>query len=127
MIDTSVAIALEGLSQAALPSEIAISSLTLAELNAGPYAASGLVRTRRRDHLRRIEARIECLSFDPACSRAYGQIYAATHAIGRKPRGARCTDLMIAATARAHRLPLYTLNAADLRGLNGLVEVVDLG
>jgi predicted nucleic acid-binding protein len=35
-------------------------------------------------------------------------------------------DLMIAATARAHELPLYTLNASDLRGLGDLVEIVDL-
>lgn len=36
-------------------------------------------------------------------------------------------DLMIAATALAHRLPLYTLNPKDLRGVEGLIEVIDLG
>jgi predicted nucleic acid-binding protein len=126
LIDTSVAIALEALNQAALPAEIAISALTLAELNAGPYAATGPDRARRLDHLQRIEASIECLDFDPACSRAYGRIYAAAQAIGRKPRGARCVDLMIAATACAYGLPLYTLNVSDMRGLDDLIEVVDL-
>jgi predicted nucleic acid-binding protein len=126
LIDTSVAIALERLNQAALPAEIAISALTLAELTAGPHAATGLGRSRRRNHLQRIEASVECLDLDPARSRAYGRIYAATRAIGRKPRGARCVDLMIAATACAYGLPLYTLNASDIRGLNHLAEIVDL-
>ena len=33
---------------------------------------------------------------------------------------------MIAATALAHGIPLFTLNASDLRGLRGLIEIVDL-
>ena len=45
---------------------------------------------------------------------------------GRKPRGGRAVDLMIAATALAHDLPLYTRNAKDLRGLEGLIEIVDV-
>jgi len=32
----------------------------------------------------------------------------------------------IAATALAHQLPLYTLNASDLRRVEGLIDVVDL-
>ena len=67
------------------------------------------------------------LSFEPRCGRAFGQIYAAVSRVGRKARGARTVDLMIAATALAHELPLYTLNAADLCGLEDLVEIVDLG
>ena len=106
---------------------MAISALTLAELTAGPHAASGGERARRQDHLQRIEAGIECLDFDSACARAYGQIYWATRAIGRKARGARAVDLTIAATALGHQLPLYTLNAADFEGLDELIEIVDLG
>jgi hypothetical protein len=33
----------------------------------------------------------------------------------------------LTATALVHHLPLYTLNASDLRGLERLVEIVDLG
>jgi predicted nucleic acid-binding protein len=33
---------------------------------------------------------------------------------------------MIAATALAHDLPLYTPNPKDLRGLEDLIEVVDV-
>jgi hypothetical protein len=67
------------------------------------------------------------LPFDGGCAHAFGVIYASVLAVGRKPRGSRQVDLMIAATALAHGLPLYTLNAADLRGLDQLIEIVDLG
>lgn len=128
LIDTSVAIVLEAIDRSRLPAEIAISALTLAELTSGPFASrSESDRARRQDHLQRIEAGLECLDFDSACARAYGQIFSATRGIGRKARGARAIDLMIAATARAHDLRLFTLNASDLLGLDGLVEIVDLG
>lgn len=127
LIDTSVAVVLETFDRSLLPTEISISSLTLAELSAGPYATSQLPdRARRQDHLQRIEATIECLDFDAACARAFGPIYAAVQAIGRKARGSRAVDLLIAATARGYGLPLYTLNGADFAGLDGLVEVIDL-
>jgi predicted nucleic acid-binding protein len=128
LIDTSVAIVLETTDRSRLPAEIAISALTLAELSSGPYAASSeSERARRQDHLQRIEAGLECLDFDSACARAYGQIFSAIGRVGRKARGARAIDLMIAATARAHGLRIYTLNASDLCGLEHLVEIVDLG
>jgi predicted nucleic acid-binding protein len=128
LIDTSVAVVLETIDLSLLPAELAISALTLAELTAGPFAArSSAERSRRQEHLQRVEADLESLAFDSASARAYGRIYAATFEIGRKARGARAVDLMIAATARSHELPLYTLNAADFLGLEDLVEVVDLG
>lgn len=128
LIDTSVAIVLETTDDARLPADIAISALTLAELTSGPYAAgTESVRARRQDHLQRIEAGFECLDFDASCARSYGQIFSATQRTGRKARGARSVDLMIAATALAYALPLFTLNAADLQGLDELIEIVDLG
>jgi len=45
-------------------------------------------------------------------------------AVGRRARGARIIDLMIAATALANDLPLYTRNAKDLYGLEDLIEIV---
>jgi predicted nucleic acid-binding protein len=127
LIDTSVAIVLETFDRSRLPTDVAISALTLAELTSGPYAVkSEAARALRQDRLQRIEANLECLDFDATCARAYGPIYAATWRIGRKARGARAIDLMIAATARAHGLPLYTLNGADFQGLDGLVEVIGL-
>lgn len=113
--------------RSALPVEIAISALTLAELTSGPHGAGhDLKRARRQHHLQYVEANLEALPFDSRCARAYGSIYAAVAASGRKARGARAVDLMIAATALAHELPLYTLNAKDLQGLDELLEIVDL-
>ena len=110
-----------------LPAEIAVSALTLAELASGPHAArDDLERSRRQAHLQQIEASFESLPFDAACARSYGRVYAAVALAGRKPRGPRAVDLMIAATAIANQLPLFTRNAADLRGLGSLLDVVDL-
>lgn len=83
-------------------------------------------QNRRRINLRRVEVSVVAVPFDAECARAFAPIYTAVLAAGRKPRGARVVDLMIASTALAHELPLYTLNADDLRGLEHLVEIVDL-
>lgn len=127
LIDTSVAVDLASLDPARFPAEIAISSLTLAELTAGPHAAGDeLTRARRQLALQHVEASFETLPFDPRCARAYGRIYVAIDNAGRKPRGGRAVDLMIAATALAHDLSLYTRNPKDLRGLEDLIGIVDV-
>jgi predicted nucleic acid-binding protein len=126
LIDTSVVIGYERVNFCRLPDEMAISTLTLAELSAGPLATEDdLERARRQERLQRFESGVESLPFNEGCARAYGHVYAADMAGGRKPRGTRAVDLMIAATAMANELPLYTLNAKDLRGLERLVEIVD--
>lgn len=128
LIDTSVVIGYEKVEVGRLPDEMAISTLTLAELSAGPLAAEDdFERARRQERLQRIESGVDSLPFTAGCARAYGQVYATDMASGRKPRGTRAVDLMIAATALAHELPLYTLNAKDLRGLARLLEIVDVG
>lgn len=122
-----MAVALGDLDPASFPTEVAISALTLAELATGPHAAGDdLTRARRQLQIQAVEANVETLPFDPSCARAYGLIYASAMGAGRKPRGSRAVDLMIAATALAHDLPLYTLNAKDLRGLERLIEIVDV-
>jgi len=118
---------LAALDPARYPTEIAVSSLTLAELTAGPHAASDeLTRARRQLTLQHVEASFEAIAFDSSCARAYGRIYVAVDNAGRKPRGGRAVDLMIAATALAHDLPLYTRNPKDLRGVEDLIEIVDV-
>lgn len=125
LLDTSVVIDIENIDVARLPREIAISSLTMAELAAGPHATDDPVeRGRRQDRLQRAEAVFESLAFDAEAARAYGRIYAAVAAAGRKARGARAVDLLIAATAAAESLPLYTRNGADFEALEGVVDVV---
>lgn len=125
LIDTSVVIDLEELDSADLPVEVAISSLTLAELAAGPHATDEPEeRARRQDRLQRTEAAFDPLPFDAEAARSYGRIYAAVAAGGRKARGPRAVDLLIAATAHASSLPLYTRNPDDFRGLENLLDVV---
>lgn len=125
LADTSVAVDRDSLASVASDIEIAISALTFAELLVGLHTASNdLMRARRRAHLLLIEGWVEALPFDLACARAWARIYAAVERIGRKPRGSRAIDLMIAATALAHDLSLYTLNSKDLRGLEDLIEIV---
>ena len=125
LIDTSVVIDLERIAPAALPMEIAVSAMTMAELSAGPHATNDPgERARRQDRLQRAEATFEPLPVDAAVARAYGRVYAAVGAAGRKARGRRAVDLFIAATAVAAGLPLYTRNPDDFAGLSEILEVV---
>ena len=125
LIDTSVVIALGELVAEDLPTEGAIAALTLAELSAGPHAAAEpATRAIRRERLEWAERTFEVLAFTSAAARAYGSVYAATLEAGRKPRGRRAMDLLIAATALASDLPLYTRNPGDLAGLEELLDVV---
>ena len=125
LVDTSVVIDLGRIDAGDLPLEIAISAVTLAELAAGPHATTDPAeRARRQDRLQRTESTFEALPVDATVARAYGRIYAAVVAAGRKARGRRAFDLLIAATALSRELPLYTRNPGDFSELDGLVEVV---
>ena len=125
LIDTSVVIDLELIDAVRLPLELAMSAITMAELSAGPHAASDSAeRARRQERLQRAEATFDPRPVDAAAARAYGRIDAAVVAAGRKARGARTADLLIAATAVAAGLPLYTRNPKDFAGLSALVEIV---
>ena len=116
---------LEDLDPSQLPIEVAVSAVTMAELAAGPHAArSADERGRRQDRLQRAEAAFDPVAFDSDAARAYGRVYAAVTAAGRKARGARAVDLLVAATACAADLPLYTRNGADLAALEDLIEVI---
>ena len=122
LLDTSVLIDLDSIDPAHLPAEVAVSAVTMAELAAGPHATSNPdERGRRQDRLQRAEAAFHPLPFDADAARACGRVYAAA---GRKARGVRAVDLLIAATACASGLPLYTRNAADFAALEDLVDVV---
>jgi len=124
LLDTSVLV--DPAASTVLPAETSISTLSLAELAAGPHATSDPAeRARRQERLQTIEAMYDPLPFDAACARAYGRVYSATSATGRKARGRRAVDLLIAATAAAHDIPLYTRNPDDLRGLEAVVAIVD--
>jgi predicted nucleic acid-binding protein len=122
--DTNIIIHLEQLAVADLPTELLISAVTLAELAAGVHSADdGAERGRRIARLQRVEAAFSPLSFGAEAARQYGVIASEVIAMGRKPRR-RVADLMIASVAAANRLPLFTTNADDFRGLDRVLAVV---
>lgn len=124
ILDTSVVIDLEHLGPSELPREVAVTSITMAELAAGPHATPDAAEhARRQDRLQRAEAAFDPIPFDSAAARAYGRIYAAVVAQGRQARGPRAVDLMIAAVAAAAALPLCTRNPDDFAGPDDLVTV----
>lgn len=124
LLDTCVVIELPQLADDALPVASAISAVSLAELCAGLHTTRDPEeRARRMARLQRIEAAMTPLPFDAEAARRYGVLVALTLAYGRNPRPRRM-DLMIAATAAANDLPLFTANATDFEGLEGAVDVV---
>lgn len=109
---------------AALPDEAAVSTITMAELAAGPHlTAEPSERARRQARLQQAEALFDPLTFDRAAGRSYGLIIAAAAASGRSHRR-RVADLLIAAVAHANGLALYTRNPDDFVGLDTLITVV---
>lgn len=110
----------------ALPDEMAISAITAAELAAGPHLA-GTAReaAKRQARLQEVEAKLEPIRFDGAAARSYGLVVAAVAGQGRKPRS-RFADLLIAATAHANGLDLYTRNGDDFLGIEHLIHVINI-
>ena len=124
LLDTSVIVDHDLIDPDLLPDESAIAAVTLAELAAGPHATDDQEeRARRQDRLQWTAATWDPLVFDARAARAYGRIFAATRAAGRSSRP-RLADLLIASTAAANGLPLYTRNPADFAGLEEILTVI---
>ena len=124
VLDTSVVIDHDLVDIALLPDESAITAITLAELAAGPHATDDdQERARRQDRLQWAAATWNPLAFNADAARAYARIFSAMKAMGRFSR-TRLADLLIAATAAANGLPLYTRNPNDFAGLDHLLHVV---
>jgi len=126
ILDTNTVIMLSRLDDpTALPDEPLITAITLAELTVGPLVAtSDQERAARQAHLQQAEADFDALPFDASAARAFGRVAASLRQSGRKTT-ARSYDAMIAATALAHGLPVYTCNPDDFSGIEGL-EVVSV-
>jgi tRNA(fMet)-specific endonuclease VapC len=122
MLDTSTVILLGRLTDPDdLPDESVVSAITLAELSVGPHVArTARERAARQAHLQQAEADFETIAFDADAARAFGRVASALRSAGRKP-AARAYDALIAATAMARGLPLYTCNPDDFVGIDGLV------
>ncbi|MBF6239023.1 type II toxin-antitoxin system VapC family toxin [Nocardia otitidiscaviarum] len=125
VLDTSIVAAFSLFDPAELPVESAITAVTLGELSRGPYATDDPGRRARRIAvLQNAEATFgDTLPYDSEAARLFGLICAAVYAIGRQPRR-RTAELMIAATAARHGLPLYTTNPNDFAGIEDHVTIV---
>lgn len=130
LVDTNILILRARIDPRDLPDEMAVSAITLAELSAGPHLVRSNEeydeyeeRARRTDVLQRVENEFDPIPFGADAARIYGRLSAGTVAAGRTPRR-RVAGLLIAATAAAEGLPLYTTNPDDFRGLGSIVTVV---
>lgn len=122
LLDTSTLLLLPRIGDpSVLPDVPLISAVTLAELSVGPLVTDDEAeRARRLAHVQQAEADFDPLPFDAVAARAFGQVASSLRRSGRKP-AARALDALIAATAVANGLPLYTCNPDDFAGISGLV------
>ncbi len=133
MLDTNIMILRRWIDPGQLPDEMAISAITLAELSAGPHEVrrnceqdmydEHAERARRMEILQRAESEFDPIPFGAEAARVFGRVTAAVVTAGRKPRR-RVSDLLIAATAIAEGLPLFTTNPGDFTGLDTLLPVI---
>jgi tRNA(fMet)-specific endonuclease VapC len=124
VLDTSTVIMLPRIEDPiSLPAEPLITTITLAELSVGLLVAStDEERAARQAEVQQAEADFDPLPFDVAAARAFARVAASLRKAGRKP-AARAYDAMIAATALANGLPVYTCNPDDFNKI-GALEVV---
>jgi predicted nucleic acid-binding protein len=124
ILDTSAVIALGRITDASLlPETPLITAVTLAELAVGPLIAEDeSVRADRQTHLLFAEQNFDPLPFDREAARAFAGVAASLRRAGRKT-SARAYDAMIAATAVACGLPVYTCNPRDFEAIDGLTVV----
>jgi tRNA(fMet)-specific endonuclease VapC len=120
VLDTSTLVLIDRLDPESLPAEPVITAVTLAELSVGPLVASDEAeRVARQLRLQQAEASFEPLPFDVQAARSFGGVAASLRRSGRKTKS-RAFDAMIAATAVANDLPVYTCNPHDFEGIDGL-------
>jgi predicted nucleic acid-binding protein len=125
VLDTSVVIDLLTIEPRKLPRESSIATISMAELGAGLHVTRDPAeRAMRQALLQYVEGTLEAIPFDAQAARSYGLVYAAMFAVGRKTRGGRAVDLLIAATALSRGLALFTRNPSDFAGLSDLMDIV---
>ena len=126
VLDTSAYLDLGLLDPAALPVAPELTAITMAELHQGvAMAKDAASRAARTEKLAAGIVEFEPLPFDGPAAARYGTLVALTVEVNRNPKPRRL-DLMIAAIASAHGLPLYTRNAKDLVGLADVLHVVEV-
>jgi predicted nucleic acid-binding protein len=119
LLDTSVLIR----GQSDPLDKVAISAVSIAELHFGVLVSpDDDVRAQRLQRLATIEEAFFPLPFDTDVARECGRLHAVVKQRGGRPRR-RSFDLAIAATAKVHGVPLLTMNAADFKLIDDLVDV----
>jgi predicted nucleic acid-binding protein len=127
LLDTNVLIDAEFYGRAGyLPTATAVSAVSMGELALGiKTAPTPEEASLRQSRYNTLKARYSALPFDQECADAFMSLVEAVLSTGRSPRPRRL-DLMIAATAVVHHLPLFTVNAADFIGCERLLTIVAL-
>ncbi|MGH3501836.1 MAG: type II toxin-antitoxin system VapC family toxin [Nocardioidaceae bacterium] len=125
-MDTSVVIDFPAARVAEVADEVALSAVTIGELQYGVTAAADpLVQMHRRQRLQAILDRFDVLPFDVTAAEYYGALASLVRQYGRNPRPRRM-HLQIAATAAHHGLTLLTRNSGDFTGLDSALAVVEV-
>lgn len=126
LLDTSVVIDPPGAGVGRIADQVALSAITVAELQYGLAAGRDPVeQLHRRRRLQFVIDAYDVLPFDEGAAEFYGLLAELVRSAGRNPSPRRM-DLLIAATAVRHQLPLATRNASDLVHLERVLTVVDL-
>lgn len=123
LLDTSIVVDYPAKLVSRLASSASLATISLAELAFGLHTSDPPVNAAREQRYHWILATFDPIPFDAACARTYGALCAAVRAAGRTPRPRRF-DLLIAAMAVTHQLPLLTRNPSDFAGLHRLLQVV---
>jgi tRNA(fMet)-specific endonuclease VapC len=97
--------------------EPAVAAITIAELGVGVEIATGKRRQARRAFLEGLIEALPIVGYDLEVARAHTQLLVAVRRSGR-PRGAH--DLLIAATARATRRIVVTVDRSGFDELPGV-------
>jgi toxin FitB len=102
--------------------EAAISVASIAELHFGVLVTSDEdERAIRTNRLGAIESTFDALPITVEIAREWGRLSAAVRNRGGRPRR-RTIDLVIAATANVHGVPLLTHNTADFQIISDLTD-----
>jgi predicted nucleic acid-binding protein len=124
VLDTCALIDFAQFDPTCLPRVPEITAITMAELQQGvAMAKNAIIRAARTELLGAAIVDFDPLPFDGEAAARYGTLVALTIEAKRDPRPRRL-DLMIAAIASAHDLPLFTRNVDDFAGLEAMVTVI---
>ena len=126
VLDTCTYIDLDVIEPECLPEFPEITAITLAELHQGVVMTPDTaVRAIRIEKLGAAVADFDPLPFTEQAAARYGTLVGLVLAAGRNPKPRRM-DLMIAAIASVHNMPLYTRNPEDFKGIENRLTVVSV-